>query len=144
MHWVKFIYCDLYYYVCNIYFLLTFYTLSYPAAFWNFNIYAKQFWKVYKTSFMVRLPAGLGQGEMAAVWDLGEWKRCMFTSTHVRHLQTQMTKICTAGVTSANTCIWGTYFFPWSGIIMQSFFSSTEDLRPNQMKSLNFKYQIFI
>lgn len=32
--------------------------------------------------------------------------------------------------------------FPWSGIIMQSFFSSTEDLRPNQMKSLN--YEIFI
>lgn len=27
---------------------------------------------------------------------------------------------------------------------MQSFFSSTEDLRPNQMKSLNFKYQIFV
>lgn len=27
---------------------------------------------------------------------------------------------------------------------MQSFFSSTEDLRPNQMKSLNFKYQISI
>lgn len=34
--------------------------------------------------------------------------------------------------------------FSHGQVIMQSFFSSTEDLRPNQMKSLNFKYQISI
>lgn len=132
MHWVKFIYCDLNYYICNIYFLLTFYTLSYPAAFLNFNIYAKQFWKVCETNVMVHLQAGLGQWGMAAVWGLYWMKMvhvlinsCRDTYVHRGH------KDLYSWSHQCKRMHLRYLFFPWSGIIMQSFFSCIEDLRPN-------------
>lgn len=149
MHWIEFIHNDLL--SMQHILLLIFYTLNCPAAFWNFNIYAKQLLKDSWNKFS-RITSRLYTGIGLIKWGNGsslevhtEWKWCMCMSVHVKytHIHRWHKDLCSWN--HQCKCMHLRYlFFPWSGIIMHSHIPQVLNISDliewKDVRSVNMRY----
>lgn len=123
------------------YIRLMFYTLNYPAAFWNFNIYAKQLlkdaWNKFSkiTSRLFTQALVWLSGEMAAAsrFILNENSNVHVNPCKDTYIHRWHKDLCSWN--HQCKCMHLRYlFFPWSGIIMHSHVPQVLNIRPDWMK----------